>query len=190
MRFLPSGLSCLWPDAELLFSAQRSFCPFAMIIENPNERLFHCHRPDCRIVSCRDCKKRDHLPKTCAEVTDSELKLKSVHHVEEAMTEALIRRCPKPGCNEPYVKESGTCNKIRCSNCGTLSCYICNKMCVTTPPSSSACSVAELTCDAPTASRDTSISGIRGRISRSVRRLTTRRRARCGTIRTLATSKR
>ncbi|GAA5882864.1 hypothetical protein JCM3774_006319 [Rhodotorula dairenensis] len=108
--------------------AKCPFCPFAMIIENPNERLFHCHRPDCRIISCRDCGKRDHLPKTCAEVTDSELKLKSVHHVEEAMTEALIRRCPKAGCGEPYVKESGTCNKVRCSNCGTLSCYICNKI--------------------------------------------------------------
>ncbi|GAA5986247.1 hypothetical protein JCM10908_006472 [Rhodotorula pacifica] len=115
-------------EAEIEGLAKCPFCPFAMIIDNPDERLFLCRRPDCRIVSCRDCGKRDHLPKTCAEMTDSELKLKSVHHVEEAMTEALIRRCPKPGCGEPYVKETGTCNKVRCSNCGTLSCYICNKI--------------------------------------------------------------
>lgn len=99
-----------------------------MIIENPEERLFRCQRDDCQIVSCISCRKRDHLPKTCAEVSDAELKLKSAHTVEEAMSEALIRRCPKVGCGEPYVKEAESCNKIRCSNCGTLSCYVCNKV--------------------------------------------------------------
>ncbi|BGP57064.1 hypothetical protein JCM8202v2_004702 [Rhodotorula sphaerocarpa] len=104
------------------------FCPYAMIMENPEERLFRCQRDDCQIVSCISCRKRDHLPKTCAEVSDAELKLKSAHTVEEAMSEALIRRCPKVGCGEPYVKEAESCSKIRCSNCGTLSCYVCNKV--------------------------------------------------------------
>lgn len=35
----------------------RRFCPFAMIIENPDERLFECQRDDCQVVSCRECKK-------------------------------------------------------------------------------------------------------------------------------------
>lgn len=49
----------------------------------------------------------DHLPKTCEEM-DLDKKLNGLHQVEEAMTEALIRKCPK--CSEPFVKESG-CNK-------------------------------------------------------------------------------
>ncbi|BGP50210.1 hypothetical protein JCM10450v2_006126 [Rhodotorula kratochvilovae] len=103
------------------------FCIFAMIIENEHERLFHCQHEGCRVVSCRGCKKKDHLPATCAEASE-DAKLSTVHRVEEAMSEALIRRCPKPGCGEPYVKEPGTCNKVRCSSCTTLSCYICNKV--------------------------------------------------------------
>jgi hypothetical protein len=34
------------------------------------------------------------------------------HAVEDAMSEALIRKCPK--CAKPYIKDSG-CNKIRVS---------------------------------------------------------------------------
>jgi E3 ubiquitin-protein ligase RNF216 len=46
-------------------------------------------------------------------------------HVEESISEAKIRRCPKPGCGKKFIKEFG-CNKIRCS-CGTLICYMCRK---------------------------------------------------------------
>ncbi|BGP18474.1 hypothetical protein JCM10213_001211 [Rhodosporidiobolus nylandii] len=106
---------------------QCPFCPFAYIIENPDERLFHCQREDCKIVSCRQCKKKDHLPKTCREV-DNDAVISTVHRVEEAMTEALLRRCPKEGCGEPFIKEQGTCNKITCSSCRTLSCYICKQI--------------------------------------------------------------
>ncbi|GAA5899738.1 hypothetical protein JCM6882_005425 [Rhodosporidiobolus microsporus] len=101
---------------------QCPFCPFAYIIENPDERLFHCQRDDCGVVSCRQCKKKDHLPQTCKEV-DEDAIISSVHKVEEAMSKALIRRCPK--CTEPYIKENGTCNKIVCASCRTLSCYVC-----------------------------------------------------------------
>ncbi|GAA6012212.1 hypothetical protein JCM10207_002762 [Rhodosporidiobolus poonsookiae] len=111
--------------AEIEGLKQCPFCPFAYIVENPDERLFHCQRDDCGIVSCLQCQKKDHLPKTCAEV-DDDAKISTVHRVEEAMSAALIRRCPKPGCGEPYIKENGTCNKITCSSCRTLSCYICN----------------------------------------------------------------
>jgi TRIAD3 protein (E3 ubiquitin-protein ligase RNF216) len=36
-------------------------------------------------------------------------KLNSKHTVEDAMSEALIRKCPK--CDKAYMKETG-CNKI------------------------------------------------------------------------------
>lgn len=40
-------------------------CSYAAIIENPHERLFRCENEDCGRISCRDCWKVEHLPKTC-----------------------------------------------------------------------------------------------------------------------------
>ncbi|BEJ13178.1 hypothetical protein CspHIS471_0303520 [Cutaneotrichosporon sp. HIS471] len=96
-------------------------CPFAMVIENPDEKLFRCFNPDCNKVTCRKCKRPDHIPKRCEEVEEN-FKLDKRHAIEEAMSAALMRRCPK--CDKPYLKESG-CNKI--TNCRTVSCYICQK---------------------------------------------------------------
>lgn len=33
-----------------------SFCPYACFIESKMEKLFRCQRPECRKVSCRQCK--------------------------------------------------------------------------------------------------------------------------------------
>ncbi|GAA6060626.1 hypothetical protein JCM10212_006377 [Sporobolomyces blumeae] len=100
------------------------FCPFACFIENENERLIRCLRgEECGKVSCRKCKKEDHLPMTCEEA-DLEARMGGVHAVEDAMSTALIRSCPK--CQAPFVKSDG-CNKITCSRCNALSCYICQK---------------------------------------------------------------
>ncbi|GAA6060234.1 hypothetical protein JCM10212_003474 [Sporobolomyces blumeae] len=103
--------------AELPGLEKCPFCPFAYIIENDQERLFRCQRDDCGI--------EDHLPRTCKEVSD-DAKVDAIHTVEEAMSAALIRQCPK--CNECYVKEPDSCNKIVCQSCRTLSCYICKKI--------------------------------------------------------------
>lgn len=40
-------------------------CPFSAIIDNPYEKLFRCLAPECGAVSCRKCRKEEHLPKTC-----------------------------------------------------------------------------------------------------------------------------
>jgi len=48
-----------------------------------------------------------------------------IHHVEEAMTEAKLRRCPV--CRTPFLKEAGYCNKMRCPCCRTCVCYICGQ---------------------------------------------------------------
>ncbi|WVQ94567.1 hypothetical protein IAU59_001647 [Kwoniella sp. CBS 9459] len=98
-------------------------CPFAAVIDNPHEKLFRCMNEECGQVTCRACRRKDHIPKTCAEV-EADLKLNNRHTVEDAMSEALIRKCPK--CAKPYIKDSG-CNKIYCSKCHTMSCYICQK---------------------------------------------------------------
>jgi TRIAD3 protein (E3 ubiquitin-protein ligase RNF216) len=44
------------------------------------------------------------------------------HAIEEAMSEALIRKCPK--CTQACVKEAG-CNKMMCQTCRTMFCYVC-----------------------------------------------------------------
>lgn len=90
--------------------AKCPFCPYACVIENAQERLFRCMRVGCEVVSCRECKKVDHLPKSCLEVSEDRI-IDNRHTVEEAMTAALMRACPK--CSNPYVKESG-CNKMSC----------------------------------------------------------------------------
>jgi TRIAD3 protein (E3 ubiquitin-protein ligase RNF216) len=48
-------------------------------------------------------------------------KLTAKHIVEEAMTEAFVRKCNN--CNKVFVKEDG-CNRIKCG-CGNLQCYVC-----------------------------------------------------------------
>ncbi|GAA5909615.1 hypothetical protein JCM8208_007201 [Rhodotorula glutinis] len=97
------------------------FCPFACLIENPDERLFRCERPECRRVSCRKCHKEGHVPLSCEEA-DEESRLPGVHAVAEAMSAALIRPCPK--CTVPCLKSDG-CNKMVCSQCGAYWCYCC-----------------------------------------------------------------
>ncbi|KAI1356254.1 hypothetical protein F5Y01DRAFT_301221 [Xylaria sp. FL0043] len=102
-------------------------CPFcSYAAEYPPvevDKEFRCENPRCGQVSCRLCRKETHIPKTCAEA-DADRGLDARHILEEAMSEALIRRCNQ--CANPFVKQDG-CNKIRCTKCGTLQCDVCRK---------------------------------------------------------------
>ncbi|KDR78857.1 hypothetical protein GALMADRAFT_224109 [Galerina marginata CBS 339.88] len=104
------------------------FCEWKCVLEvsNEEEKLFRCGNEDggCGVVSCRSCKKMDHLPKSCKEAEDDKM-LDGRHAIEEAMTRALMRNCPK--CQKAFVKDAG-CNKMTCPNCHTLSCYVCRKV--------------------------------------------------------------
>ena len=51
--------------------------------------------------------------------------MKGHQRVEEAMSKALIRYCPRKGCGQQFLKDIG-CNKMTCP-CGTKICYICRK---------------------------------------------------------------
>jgi TRIAD3 protein (E3 ubiquitin-protein ligase RNF216) len=69
------------------------FCPYAA--EYPPvevDKEFRCDNPQCQQVSCRLCRKETHIPKSCAEVA-ADRGLDARHVLEEAMSEALIRRC-------------------------------------------------------------------------------------------------
>ncbi|KAM0746423.1 hypothetical protein T439DRAFT_138551 [Meredithblackwellia eburnea MCA 4105] len=92
-------------------------CDYAVLIEDPNITILVCQNPECRKSTCLKCREESHHPKTCLEANPP----KRVHDVEEEMTAALIRNCPK--CSKKFVKEKG-CNKITCK-CGTISCYLC-----------------------------------------------------------------
>ncbi|KAI0848903.1 hypothetical protein F5Y00DRAFT_76729 [Daldinia vernicosa] len=100
------------------------FCPYAA--EYPPvdvDKEFTCVNPGCEKISCRLCRKETHIPKTCAEAAVDH-GLDARHVLEEAMSAALIRRCNQ--CKNPYLKLNG-CNKICCTKCRTLQCYVCRQ---------------------------------------------------------------
>ncbi|KAI1143111.1 hypothetical protein F5Y05DRAFT_367519 [Hypoxylon sp. FL0543] len=100
------------------------FCPYAA--EYPPvevDKEFRCLKPSCEKVSCRLCRKETHIPKTCAE-SAADHGLDARHVLEEAMSAALIRTCNQ--CKNPFLKVDG-CNKVRCTRCGTMHCYVCRK---------------------------------------------------------------
>jgi TRIAD3 protein (E3 ubiquitin-protein ligase RNF216) len=106
-------------------------CPFcSYAAEYPPveiDKEFRCEAPDCRRISCRLCKLESHIPKSCEE-NSKEVGLSVRRQIEEAMSEALIRKCNK--CGTPFVKEEG-CNKMTCtrSGCGNVQCYVCSRSC-------------------------------------------------------------
>ncbi|KAK3389363.1 hypothetical protein B0H63DRAFT_98036 [Podospora didyma] len=104
------------------------FCPYAAEYPSVSEnREFRCEGPECMAVSCRLCRKETHIPKTCQEAALDE-GYSARHHIEEAMSAALIRNCNK--CGTPFIKENG-CNKMTCTRngCFNVQCYVCSKSC-------------------------------------------------------------
>ncbi|KAL7748069.1 hypothetical protein RI367_006615 [Sorochytrium milnesiophthora] len=99
------------------------FCDWGAIVEDDSIVLFHCENDSCKTVSCLKCKRKSHIPLTCAE-HEKEHMLEARHQVEEDMTKAMVRECPK--CKKRYLKFDG-CNKITCS-CGTKMCYVCKQV--------------------------------------------------------------
>ncbi|KAI0031734.1 hypothetical protein K488DRAFT_33878, partial [Vararia minispora EC-137] len=134
-RVLPSKLLQLYERvrqhrdveaAELEGLEECPFCDFkAVFDQDPDtDKLFRCQNEECSRVTCRKCKKEDHLPKTCEEA-DEDKKLEGKHAVEEAMTKALTRNCPKCQKGIHFVPQ---CNKMTCPSCKTLSCYVCRQV--------------------------------------------------------------
>lgn len=95
-------------------------CPFCDYVEEIDhdytERNFICRKPVCQKVSCRACREDAHSPKTCdqARAEGGGKYLHQRHAMEEAMTDALVRKCNK--CKTPFIKTGG-CNKITCTRC-------------------------------------------------------------------------
>eukprot|EP00611_Tribonema_gayanum_P019564 TRINITY_DN340_c4_g1_i1.p1 TRINITY_DN340_c4_g1~~TRINITY_DN340_c4_g1_i1.p1 ORF type:complete len:679 (-),score=238.88 TRINITY_DN340_c4_g1_i1:932-2968(-) len=86
-------------------------------------KVFACPQAGCGVQTCVECGEEAHVPFKCSEV-ESKKQTGGRLSVEEAMTEAKIRTCPK--CKARFVKQDG-CNKMTCA-CGTLICYICRAL--------------------------------------------------------------
>lgn len=98
-------------------------CEYKAICDPIEEdSVFMCQNPDCGKNSCRKCNEASHLPKSC-EQAKKDKGLSARHLVEEARSEAMMRKCPK--CRAKIIKELG-CNKMVCS-CGNMMCYVCQQ---------------------------------------------------------------
>ena len=71
-------------------------------------KTFHC--PQCSFKSCRECGEEAHPGIKCDEV-ESKTETDGRKNVEEAMTQALVRTCPRPFCRKKFLKTDG-CNKM------------------------------------------------------------------------------
>jgi TRIAD3 protein (E3 ubiquitin-protein ligase RNF216) len=107
--------------AKIKDLVQCPFCDAAAILPEGNN-IFSCPNSACQISSCRKCKRRSHIPLKCDEV-DEEKEVSARQKIEERMTAAKVRQCPK--CPNKFFKSEG-CNKMTCS-CGAFVCYVCRK---------------------------------------------------------------
>ena len=102
---------------------QCPFCDFKAICEPiEQDRIFNCQNPDCERATCRRCNQDAHCPRSCEEVK-ADKGLNARHRIEEARSDRVMRKCPK--CGVKIIKELG-CNKMVCSNCRSIMCYVCN----------------------------------------------------------------
>ncbi|KAJ7695769.1 hypothetical protein B0H17DRAFT_1055510 [Mycena rosella] len=135
LRCLPPKLISLYERVKQIKEVEAAgiegleacpFCEYQCIIENPQQKLFACRNAagGCSAVTCRQCKRLDHLPRSCKEM-EQDATLDGRHIVEEAMTRAFKRECPN--CQKAFIKVEG-CNVITCPNCRAISCYSCRAL--------------------------------------------------------------
>lgn len=117
-------------EADIEGLEECPFCDFkAVCVPVDIDREFLCGNEDCAKTSCRLCHEVTHIPKSCEEAKRERDKDRGAtlrHNVEEAMSHAVLRKCPNPKCKIAIIKEYG-CNKMVCEKCRTILCYVCGK---------------------------------------------------------------
>ena len=87
-----------------------SRCPKCNFIAFAEKTVTTFHCPQCSFKSCRECGEEAHPGIKCDEV-ESKTETDGRTNVEEAMTQALVRTCPRPFCRKKFLKTDG-CNKM------------------------------------------------------------------------------
>lgn len=77
----------------------------------------------CDIEWCTKCKQCHKANQKCWKIYDIGDKDKIRDIINNIMTEAITNKCAF--CDAKYVKETGGCNLIICSQCGTKTCHVC-----------------------------------------------------------------
>ena len=110
-------------------------CNYTAIVESnhaashPSDKIpstqlcFHCSQ--CHFKSCRLCHEEYHPNISRCDLVESKNETSGRNKVEEAMTSALVRCCPRVNCQKKFLKMDG-CNKMTCP-CGCFVCYVCKK---------------------------------------------------------------
>jgi TRIAD3 protein (E3 ubiquitin-protein ligase RNF216) len=114
------------------------YCTYAVIIENPDEKVFSCLNPTCMKETCRLCNEPNHLPLRCNEIEKkSESDFRTF--IENKISEAMLRTCWK--CSKRFYKTEVLCfylnswaNKIyelilKFQGCNLMHCVCGAKMC-------------------------------------------------------------
>ena len=121
---LPNLVTC--PKCQYTVELVSSSSSSSTNLLQQDQQHFCCPMEDCGFESCRHCGLEWHGTNiSCDEARRREHSRSGLHSVEEAMTLAKVRSCPK--CYKVFVKESG-CNKIQCCGCNTLICYVCRQV--------------------------------------------------------------
>jgi TRIAD3 protein (E3 ubiquitin-protein ligase RNF216) len=87
-------------------------CGFRAVLDTA-QKVFSGPVHSCRFVSCRYCGEDSHCPLPCEQ---AKKQIDGRLTVEEAMSEAIIRKCPT--CSQQFVKLVGGCISVSCG-CGT-----------------------------------------------------------------------
>ncbi len=86
-----------------------SKCGFKAYVPD-TQMIFECPVKDCLFISCKKCGKEPHIPLRCEEIVQKKRQDEGRLKIEEALSEAKMRSCPK--CKKKFVKDFG-CNKVR-----------------------------------------------------------------------------
>ncbi|RSL45860.1 hypothetical protein CEP54_014104 [Fusarium duplospermum] len=104
-----------------------SFCDFVGFFQ-PHEAVEELHCPECDNVSQLGRREDTWRAQTNQGVEDADLRRQEQRRIEEAQSDAVIRRCK--GCKVSFMKLDG-CNKMTCpsESCNIIQCYICSEVC-------------------------------------------------------------
>lgn len=84
-------------------------CPWAVVIDSPTEKLFRCMNEACGKVSCRQCRKVEHLPKSCEGKSSSTLCADDrICRINQGRQETCSGRCHVRGIDSEMSEMSKT----------------------------------------------------------------------------------